>query len=149
MKKERRFKSTKGSKISFGSRPWASTLSSHGYLKNSLFSSYWDQSSNPNLSFSSCLDGSWRLLGVQHLKGKNQVCYNSILSRFLEVPSFGLLDIFTRYGGILLFSLEERMSSAWSLILVTRNSPQPQPKLSFPNLYLSISFRILSKFMNH
>jgi hypothetical protein len=58
------------------------------------------------------MDGSSGLFGVYHLKGKNQVCYNSILSRLsLDILSFGFLGYFARNGGISLFSLEAWMLS--------------------------------------
>jgi len=60
-KKEKgwKIKDKKGSKISPRPRIEASpTSSSHGYLKSSLFLISWAQSSNPNSSFSPCMDGS-------------------------------------------------------------------------------------------
>jgi hypothetical protein len=130
-KMEKRMKSTNDSRISTRSRPWASTTSHLMVSSRTLSSHYLGiNPQNLNLSFSLCMDESWGLLGVCHPKGKNQICYNSILSRLsLDILSFGFLDVLHEMMESL-SSLEARMSRVGSLILVTRNSPKPQAKLS-------------------
>ena len=68
-----------------------------------------------------------------HLKGKIQVLLQlNPLKISQDSLLFGFLDVFARNGGIHLFSLETRMTSALSQSLVTRNSPKPQAKLPSP-----------------
>ena len=86
-----------------------------------------------------------------HLKGKAQVLLQLNPIKFsLIFLSFGFLDIFARIVGIYLFSLEARMSSTQSLILVTRNSQKSKAKLSCPiPISQSLYLGFLSKLMNH